>query len=179
MDSEFRAAVDTIKRDISMEQVVRYYGLEPNRSGYICCPFHHEDTPSLKIYPNSYYCFGCGSGGSVIDFAQKYTGNDFVGAVKALCGAFGIPLKQSPYERQMYRQKALEAQRERNKRMRESKRLQEQYNAALDLYVACDKAMREFAPKNENDICEAYALAVKLIDEASYRLTEFDMREVK
>lgn len=30
------------------------------------CPFHHEDTPSLTVYPpgRGWYCFGCGMGGS-------------------------------------------------------------------------------------------------------------------
>lgn len=54
-----------------MIDVVRFYGYEPNKAGYIRCPFHNERTPSLKIYPNRFHCFGCGSDGSVIDFVMK------------------------------------------------------------------------------------------------------------
>lgn len=37
------------------------------------CPIHREKTPSLHIYEqtNSWYCFGCHTGGSVIDFIMK------------------------------------------------------------------------------------------------------------
>ena len=37
------------------------------------CPFHNEKTPSFTVYINnqSYYCFGCGSGGDVISFIKN------------------------------------------------------------------------------------------------------------
>lgn len=43
-----------------------------NRRFHIRCPFHHEKSPSLAIYPdNSYYCFGCGKhGNNAIDFVM-------------------------------------------------------------------------------------------------------------
>lgn len=61
-----------IKSRLSMSEVVRrYVGLEPNRAGFIPCSFHQEKTASCKIYKNSFYCFGCGEGGSIIDFLAK------------------------------------------------------------------------------------------------------------
>lgn len=50
------------------------------------CLFHSDDSPSLVLYPetNSFYCFGCGEGGSVIDFVMKRDGVNFVEAVKWL-----------------------------------------------------------------------------------------------
>lgn len=40
----------------------------------VLCPLHGEDTPSLRYYEetNTYYCFGCGSGGDVIKLHQEY-----------------------------------------------------------------------------------------------------------
>lgn len=34
------------------------------------CPFHNEKTPSFTVYKDkkSFYCFGCGKGGTIIDF---------------------------------------------------------------------------------------------------------------
>lgn len=63
-----------VKKTISLQDVVRSYGYEPrqdsdNRLG-MKCPFHNERTPSFKIYleNNSFYCYGCGAGGSIIEF---------------------------------------------------------------------------------------------------------------
>lgn len=47
-------------------------GLEVTRSEYCKCPFHSEKTASMKIYPKSFYCYGCGTGGDVIKFFQLY-----------------------------------------------------------------------------------------------------------
>src|SRR2546427_10740246 len=36
---------------------------EPLTNRQICCPFHEDRTPSLRIYDNGYYCFSCGAHG--------------------------------------------------------------------------------------------------------------------
>ncbi len=61
-----------LKEAARIEDMFKYYGLKPNRNGMVCCPFHRDKRPSLKIYPrtNSFYCFGCGAGGDVIRFVQ-------------------------------------------------------------------------------------------------------------
>ena len=47
-------------------------GLEPGRDGKVSCPFHADDTPSLQLYGDgTFYCYGCGAGGSVYDFAGR------------------------------------------------------------------------------------------------------------
>lgn len=61
-----------------------------NSQGMCKCPLphHHDKTASLKYYAktNSYHCFGCGSGGTIIDFVKDYHGVDFVRA----CDILGI-----------------------------------------------------------------------------------------
>jgi hypothetical protein len=45
-------------------------GREQRRNGKVNCPFHPDDTPSLQLYEDgTFYCYGCGVGGSVYDFA--------------------------------------------------------------------------------------------------------------
>lgn len=50
------------------------------------CPFVHEKTPSFTIYldQNSFFCYSCGSGGSVIDFIMRQRNVEFLDAVKFL-----------------------------------------------------------------------------------------------
>lgn len=53
-----------------------------------CCPFHKEKSASFTVEPGKgfYYCFGCGAGGSAIDFVMEYEGLDFPSAVAAING---------------------------------------------------------------------------------------------
>ena len=50
------------------------------------CPFHNEKSPSFYIYTetNSFYCFGCQTGGNVINLAMKLYGYSFKEAVRFL-----------------------------------------------------------------------------------------------
>lgn len=50
------------------------------------CPFHNETHGSFVIYleQNSFWCFSCNTGGSVIDFVIKLHNIDFLTAVKKL-----------------------------------------------------------------------------------------------
>ena len=43
-----------------------------NSRGFAICPFHKEKTASLKVYEDSWYCFGaCQEGGDIIHFLMK------------------------------------------------------------------------------------------------------------
>ena len=40
----------------------------------MCCPFHADSTPSLKIYHDHFHCFGCGAHGDRIDWLMAVEG---------------------------------------------------------------------------------------------------------
>lgn len=60
------------------------------------CPFHSEKTPSFNVYPgnNSYYCFGCGKGGGVINFVMDIERLDFLEAVRWLAQRAGMQMPE-------------------------------------------------------------------------------------
>jgi DNA primase len=49
------------------------------------CPFHTDDTASMKIYPNTntFNCFGCGKNSDQIEFCTLKEGSKHKGLVKA------------------------------------------------------------------------------------------------
>jgi DNA primase len=58
------------------------------------CPFHDEKTPSFNVRPGhgTFHCFGCGEGGSVVDFIMKIEHLGFVEAIERLADRVGIRL---------------------------------------------------------------------------------------
>ncbi len=61
------------KSNITVIETAEHYGLHPNRAGMICCLFHPDKNPSMKL-DRRYYCFGCQATGDVIDFTAKLFG---------------------------------------------------------------------------------------------------------
>lgn len=81
-----------IKDKVDLRDLVRYYGLDVNRGGFACCPFHDERTPSFKVYEDHYHCYGCDEHGDHIDFVQKLYGLSNIEAAKKISRDFGLGL---------------------------------------------------------------------------------------
>lgn len=76
-----------IKRTISPIEAAQRYGSV--KHGFMCCPFHAEKTPSLKLYGDHFHCFGCGAHGDVIDLTAALLGCSKSEAAKRLEAGFG------------------------------------------------------------------------------------------
>ena len=57
-----------------------------------CCPFHNDKTPSLKLYPDHFYCFGCGETGDGTGFVAKLFRITQLEAAKKISHDFGLNL---------------------------------------------------------------------------------------
>ena len=84
-----------VKKLVSINTILQHYSLIVNRDNKISCPFHQEKTPSLVIYnnTNSWYCWGCSIGGTVIDFIMKMENLDKLQAAKLLNDRFNLGLE--------------------------------------------------------------------------------------
>lgn len=88
---------DVIAANDIIDVVSRYVALKKSGRGYMgLCPFHREKTPSFHVSPDKqlYHCFGCGEGGSVINFIMKAENLDFVEALKYLADNARIALPE-------------------------------------------------------------------------------------
>jgi DNA primase catalytic core len=68
--------IKDIKSQLSITQVLSYYGLKADKNSRINCPFHDDKTPSMQIYEktNTYCCFSgnCNAGtGDAIQFIER------------------------------------------------------------------------------------------------------------
>ena len=85
-----------IKMGVSVKEAAEYYGLEVNRGNMVCCPFHNDRTPSMKLNDDYFYCFGCGTHGDVIDLVAKLFNLSSYDAAKKLAYDFGIDPDKPP-----------------------------------------------------------------------------------
>ncbi len=84
---------DEAKRLVSARDAAEHYGFHPNRANFIPCPFHPEKSASLKLFNNgTWHCFGCGKGGTVVDFVMELFNLSALGALCKLNEDFNLSL---------------------------------------------------------------------------------------
>ena len=85
--------VDEIKQTYTMRDILIKCGLsQPNRAGFIHCPFHKGDRePSMKVYEHDYNCFACGANGDIFAFVQEFYHLSFKEAFIMLGGTYEKP----------------------------------------------------------------------------------------
>ncbi|MCB2308848.1 CHC2 zinc finger domain-containing protein [Clostridium estertheticum] len=78
-------------QDIGLKELIeRETGNRFNKEHAICCPFHNEKSPSMKVkfFSNknkeTYKCFGCGAVGDAIDFVTNFKNIEYIEARKYL-----------------------------------------------------------------------------------------------
>ena len=81
---------ETVKAAVTPRMAAERYGLPIQQGGMVCCPFHADRTPSMKLYEDYFYCFGCGATGDVIDLAARLFDLSKYEAVQKLAADFGI-----------------------------------------------------------------------------------------
>lgn len=156
---------DEIKQSISMTEVLERYGLHPNQEGFIRCPFHKEKTASMKIYKDSFYCFGCGSGGDIFKFVMLMDGISFKDAFISLGGEYQ---KAETKKEAWHRSRDLEiAKRKRERKEKEQKELLERLKAInkdIDFYRSIMQAWKPLT----DEWCDCMAEFQSLLFEYEY-----------
>ena len=101
---------ETVKGRVTPQMAAERYGLPVNRGGMACCPFHDDRTPSMKLYPDHFHCFGCGQAGDVFIFGSA---EQRTAAVRELWDSGRIKQLQEYTERKRREEMELGKQRKR------------------------------------------------------------------
>ena len=78
-----------VKAAVTTRQMAERYGLQPDRRGMVCCPFHGDKHPSMKVDAR-FHCFGCGADGDVIDFVARLRGVRNIEAARLIAAEVGL-----------------------------------------------------------------------------------------
>ena len=81
---------DTVKAAVTPRMAAERYGLPIRQGSMVCCPFHDDRTPSMKLNEDYFYCFGCGAHGDVIALTAQLFDLPPAEAAKKLAADFGI-----------------------------------------------------------------------------------------
>ncbi len=117
-----RMTKEEIKSLYSMRDILERYKIpQPNRAGFICCPFHKEKTASMKIFAKDFHCFGCGAHGDIFTFVMLMDRLSFKEAFAELGGDYENSF--SARLRIYQEQKKREMQRKASERLKHKKEL--------------------------------------------------------
>lgn len=81
---------EAVKTTVAPRMAAEHFGLSVSRNGMVCCPFHDDRHPSMKLYEDHYHCFGCQANGDVIAFTPKLFSITPLEAAQKLAIDFGI-----------------------------------------------------------------------------------------
>lgn len=97
---------EIIKKINLVEYIGQYVELKQHGKDYFgICPFHKETDASFSISPekNIWYCFGCNSGYTIIDFVMKYHKVRFPKAIEYLLEYSKLEIKDIKQEAEIIR----------------------------------------------------------------------------
>lgn len=98
-----------LKYRSDIEQVVGSYVNLRRRGRTLSglCPFHSEKSPSFTVYPDtqSFFCFGCGAAGDVINFIRRIENLDYMEAVRLLAQRAGMQVPEEAGDDRSSRQR--------------------------------------------------------------------------
>ena len=87
---------ESVKAAATVRQAAEHYGLKIGQGNMVCCPFHADRTPSMKLNEDYFYSFGCGTSGDVTDLVAKLFNLSCYDAAKKLAYDFGIDPDKPP-----------------------------------------------------------------------------------
>ncbi len=100
--------IPEIKESLAISTVLEYYGLKPDKSHRLNCPFHEDKTPSMQVYhkTDTAYCFSanCTTHGKSLDviefimYKEQCSKGEAINKAKSLAG-------QSPQQKIIKKEK--------------------------------------------------------------------------
>lgn len=88
---------EAVKQSVTPWQAASFYGLKQNREHMCRCLFHRDRHPSMKLYDDHFYCFGCGKAGDVTALTAELLCISQIDAAKRLCEDFGIDMPRDQH----------------------------------------------------------------------------------
>ena len=163
---------NVVKENVTAKQVAEHYGFRINRNNMMCCPFHKDKNPSMKI-EKRYYCFGCGEQGDATSFVAKYFNLTPKEAALKIVQDFGITYNAS------FRAppKIVKPVKTKEQLLEEEQKYC--YVSLAEYYHLLQKWKTKYAPKEmEEEFHPYYVEALQEIPKIEYQLDTLLLKEI-
>lgn len=158
-----------VKESLTMPQVARHLGFEPNRAGFIKSPFQDERTASCKLYERSFYDFSANEGGDLIRFTAAVFGLNNWQAACYLVDAFSLPYSVSGFKDN--REQIKKRQQERARQQEKEQRFKDAWIKEVDRLKRWEHIFTLVIEKQVfPPMSDLWAYAVMELQKVSYRL---------
>ena len=160
-----------VKQEITTRQAAEHYGYHVNRYGMMCCPFHRDKHPSMKVDRN-FICFGCQEKGDVIRFVSRLYGMSSYDSALKLVRDFNLEIGSKRDGRSPPSRKAIVPRRDGPGDADLFEKALKRYFRVYGDYISLlRKWEAEFAPRSpEEDFHPLYLKAVQEKDRIGYCL---------
>lgn len=139
---------DAVKEAVTVKEAAEHYGIKVDRAGKVCCIFHDDQHPSMKV-DERFHCFACGADGDVIDFAAQLFGINLKEAARQLASDFNIPYNHTSNRWESVRSSPITARKSLIQRLKNYQN--ENYRALCGYFRLLRQWEEEYSPKQPND----------------------------
>ena len=153
-----------IKEQVSTREAAEHYGYKVSRNGMMCCPFHDDRRPSMKVDQN-FICFGCQEKGDVIDFAAKLFDLPAYEAAGKLIADMGLTVaaENSPNVKPGIRKAA---KRKRTEQQQFDQAVDRVYSVYCDYFHLLNEWAEAYAPRSPTE--DLHPLFVEAMHQRDY-----------
>ncbi len=161
---------EQIKTLIPLPQAIEIYTGERLNKNKMHCPLHSEKTASFTVYSdnNSFYCFGCGAGGNIIDFVMQYFNIGFKEAIRRIDSDYNLGLTRevtfSEYRKHQQEIAKIKAVQERQREQKQQINIK--YWAAFDRVFEYERIIKALHPESPDD--EPHPEFIKALQNIEY-----------
>ena len=157
---------EAVKQAVPTRQAAEFYGIQVGRNGMVCCPFHDDKHPSMKI-DHRFHCFGCQADGDVIDFTARLFGLSSKEAALKLAEDFSVhydakghdPPRRRPVKRKI------------SEELRYRQAEQKCFRVLCDYLHLLERWKIEYAPQSpEDNLDDRFVEAGQMLEYVEYLL---------
>jgi len=161
----------SVKESVTARQAALQYGFQVNRNGMMCCPFHNDRHPSMKV-DKGFYCFACGAKGDVITFVADYFHLKPLEAARKLAEDFQIPVKETSFSQKCKKKRKQHPKRTRYQTERQMEQWEQECIRILSDYLHLLEEWKErYAPKSMKEAwTEEFTESCQRISQVNYYL---------